>query len=166
MHHQLTTFKKKESESVTAVIIRTEPAATTLKAANENVRDALLVPVVLKGLLEELKPFIAIATQSEEHQIFQKFKKALQNFEETEKTRNVTDGGNGKSDNKITKAKSRNFDESAKKFIECYACGKKGHKSTECFSDCKRCSNCKSSTHIDKTCWKSKDKAKKTYDFT
>ena len=26
--------------------------------------------------------------------------------------------------------------------------------------------NCKSSTHTDKTCSKSKDKAKKTYDFT
>ena len=61
--------------------------------------DALLVAIVSKGVPEELKPVIAV------HQIFQKFKEALQKVEDTEKTRNVTGGGNGKSDNKIMKAK-------------------------------------------------------------
>lgn len=54
------------------------------------------------------------------------------------------------------------------KFIECYTCGKKDHKSTKCFKSSNKwwCINCKSSIHGDKTCLKSKDKTNKTNDFT
>ena len=65
------------------------------------------------------------------------------------------------------KAESGSFDESVKKFIGFYTCGKKGHQSTECFKNTNKswCSNSKS-THTDKTCQKSKNKANKTYDVT
>ena len=58
-------------------ILATESAATALKAVNETVSDALLVAMILKGLPEEYKSFMAVVTQSEEHQNFQKFKGAL-----------------------------------------------------------------------------------------
>lgn len=91
--------------------------------------DTFLVAMVLKGLPEEFKAFIAVVTQSEVHQIFQKFKAAIQNFGETKKTRNVIGGGNGKSDSKIIKPKIGNVDKSTKKLIECYTCEKKPFKS-------------------------------------
>ena len=55
----------------------------------------------------------------------------------------MTDGGNGKSENKIMEVKKENFDKSAKKFIECCICGKKGHTSTECYKNSNKrwCSN-------------------------
>ena len=40
LYHQLTTLKKKDTETVTDFIIRAESAATALKAANETVSDA------------------------------------------------------------------------------------------------------------------------------
>ena len=46
----------------------------------------------------------------------------------------MTDGGNGKPD-KIMKTKNGNFKKSAKKFITCYTCGKKSHKSAECLKN-------------------------------
>ena len=107
LYHQLTTLKKKESEDVTDFVIRAESAATALKAANETVSDALLVAMVLKGLPEEYKPFIAVITQSEEHQNFQKFKGALRNYEETEKTRKLSKSKIEKSEDAIMKARGR-----------------------------------------------------------
>ena len=80
----------------------------------------------------------------------------------------MTDGGTGTSDINIMKVKSGNFEKSFEKFFECYTCGKEDQKSTECFKSSNKrwYSNCKSSTHTDKICRKSKDKANKTYDFT
>ena len=66
LYHQLPTLKKKEFESATEFIIRVKSAAIALKAVNKNMRDVLLVAMVLKGLLEEFKPLIVNVTQSEE----------------------------------------------------------------------------------------------------
>ena len=94
-------------------------------------RDALLVAMVLKGLPEEYTPFIAVVSQSEEHQNFQRFKGALRNYKETKKTRKVV-----KIDDKkdaILKAKGGNFTGKQKKDIKCYTRGKKSHKFLECY---------------------------------
>ena len=42
--------------------------------------------MVLKGLPDEYKAFVAIVTQTETIDTFQKFKQALRNFDETEKS--------------------------------------------------------------------------------
>ena len=129
--NKISTSKEKKGENITDFIIRAESATTALKAPNENVRDALLVAMVLKGLPEEYTPFIAVVTQSEEHQNFQRFKGALQNYKETKKTRKVV-----KTDDKkdaILKTQGGNFKGKQKKDIKCYTCGKKSHKSLECY---------------------------------
>ena len=154
LYHQLTTLNKKEGENVTDFIIRVESAATALKAANENVSDALLVAMVLKGLPEGHTPFIAEVRQSEEYQNFERFKGALRNYEETKKTRKVVKLDNNK--DAILKTKGGNFKGKQNKDMECYTCGKKGHRSSKCYkntSSRRWCSNCKSTTHTDETCY-------------
>ena len=154
LYHQLSTLKKKKGKNVTDFIIRAESAATALKAANENVSDALSVAMVLKGLPEEYTPFIAVVSQSEEHQNFQRFKGALRNYEETKKARKVVKVDNNK--DAILKTKGGNFEGKQNKDIECYTCGKKGHRSSKCYkntSSRRWCSNCKSTAHTDETCY-------------
>ena len=122
--------------------------------------------MVLKGFPEEYTPFIAAVSQSEEHQNFQRFKGALRNYEETKKARKVVKVDNNK--DAILKTKGGNFKVKQKKDIECYTCGKKGHKSSECYKNTtsrRWCSKCKSTTHTDKTCRKSNDNANKIFDF-
>jgi len=58
-----------------------------LRAAKEQVSDSLLIAMVLKGLPDDYKAFIAITTQSENIVDFLKFKTSLKHFEETEKSR-------------------------------------------------------------------------------
>ena len=85
LYNQLTTLVKRESESVTDYMIHAEKAASTLRAVDEQVSDALLIATTLKGLPDGYKAFFAITTQSETVDTFQKFKQALRNFDETEK---------------------------------------------------------------------------------
>ena len=86
---------------------------------------------------------------------FQKFKQALRNVEETEKTRiNKRDEV---SKNTITKTED-NFESNCKnKGIVCYSCDTPGHKASKCRKNkgLKFCNFCKSSSHNDKTCHKS-----------
>ena len=56
LYHQLTTLNKKEGENVTDFIIRVESAATALKAANENVSDALLFQLFSKDYQNNIHP--------------------------------------------------------------------------------------------------------------
>ena len=107
-----------------------------LRSANEEVSDALLIAMVLKGVTDEYKPFIAIITQSETVDTFHKFKQALRNFEEMEIIRS---SGISKKDSVF---KSKEY----KKPLTCYNCGVAGHKFAECPrpKQSKWCNTCKS----------------------
>ena len=102
--------------------------------------------MVVKGLPDSYKAFIAVTTQSENAvQDFAKFKIALKNFEETERAR----APNEKSQNKDSILKTR------PRQIICHNCGVAGHKSPECKKpkkDKKWCNLHKSSSHSDATC--------------
>ena len=87
LYNQLTSLNKFSTESITDYINKAEKSATALNTAGENVSDALLIAMVLKGLPGEYRAFVAIITQSEPSNNFQKLKQALRNFEETESTR-------------------------------------------------------------------------------
>ena len=159
LYNQLTTLLKRESESVTDYMIRAEKAASALRAADEQVSDALLIAMTLKGLPDEYKAFVAITTQSETVDTFQKFRQALRNFDETERTRSTK----AKSSNdSVMKSKSGR----GSKPITCFNCGIAGHKSVDCRRpprEKKWCSFCKSSNHTDKSCRKqNRDHAKGT----
>lgn len=128
MYTQLTSLKKTDNETITDYILRAESAANALRNANETVSDGLLVSMVVKGLPDAYKAFIAVTTQSEEMiQNFQKFKQALKNFEDTERTRTKksTDSSH---DNTIMWTVNRK----QTRKLTCYNCGIAGHKSSEC----------------------------------
>ena len=85
---------------------------------------------------------MADINQSDTVHNFQKFKQALRNFEETEKTR-ISKRSDG---NSILKAK---VDYPKAKSFNCYNCGLVGHKAADCRKPKEKnwCYYCKSTTH-------------------
>eukprot|EP00794_Sanderia_malayensis_P005795 gene5795-6492_t len=65
LYTQLTSLKKNPNESITDYTLKAESAANALRNAKETVSDGLLVAMVVKGLPEEFKPFIAVTNQAE-----------------------------------------------------------------------------------------------------
>ena len=115
----------KKGESTIDYILRAEKAATALTVADEVISDGLLVAMALKGLPSAYKTFATVVTQRETQITFSEFKTALRNHEETEKSCNRTPD-NGESDNVM--ATKQGFQGN------CFKCGKKGHKSKDCYS--------------------------------
>ena len=72
-------------------MIRAETAATALKSAEEVIRDALLIAMVLKGLPISNKTFAAVVIQREKPMTFSEFKIQSRNYEENEKSCHPTD---------------------------------------------------------------------------
>ena len=153
LYTQLTSLKKNSTESITDYILRAESTTNALCNAKETVSDGLLVAMVVKGLPDEYKSFIAVTTQSEEMvQNFQKFKQALKNFEDTEQTRTKPDSY--KDSNSVMK--TNDYRKQPNRLI-CYNCGVAGHKSSECTKPPKEkkwCNYCRSPTHNDNVCRK------------
>ena len=76
------------SKSVTEYMLRAETSATRLKQAGEVVSDSLLIAMLLKGLPDTHRASITIITQTDSEKMdFQKFKSALQSYEESELSR-------------------------------------------------------------------------------
>jgi hypothetical protein len=155
LYTELTSLRKLPSESITDYVIKAEKAATALRNAEETISDGLLIAMVLKGLPAEYKPFVVVITQNDKTLTFTDFKVALRSFEDTEKS------CTGEDDESVV---MKTADKSAYKVknppkqsgnITCFACGKTGHKSDGCSEKLANklwCSQCKSSTHIDRTC--------------
>ena len=115
-----------------------------------------MIAMVLKGLPENYRTFSTVVTQREKQMKFSEFKMALRNFEETERSRNRSDGT---SDENVMLTKQK-FNGN------CFKCGKRGHKSRDSqvkITASKWCTKCKSPTHNTKDCWKKQgDTVKKT----
>jgi len=123
---------------------------------DEVISDGLLVATALKGLTSAYKTFATVVNQRETQMTFCEFKTALRNHE-MEKSCNRTPD-NGESDNVMTT--KQEFEGN------CFKCGKKGHKSKDCYSkESEWCHKFKNSTHSTRDCRKlkpAKDAAKES----
>ena len=156
LYTELTSLSAGRDENMTDYVIRAETTAAALREAGETISDALLIAMVMKGLSDDFKPFIAVATQREK-QTFQDFKTALRGYEETERSRakkddsvlKVRDGGAAALPAAVA-AKG-----AVSEVRKCYGCGSDRHIARFC-PDKKKvwCSYCKSNTHTDQKCRK------------
>ena len=108
--------------------------------------------MALKGLPDNYKTFATVVTQRETQ--------ALRNFVETEKScRRTPESGRGEN---VMFAKQQSRFQG-----NCYKCGRKGHKSTECYSKeaNKWCSTCRNTSHSTRDCRRKQgDAVKKSAD--
>ncbi|CAB3995742.1 myosin heavy fast skeletal muscle [Paramuricea clavata] len=95
-----------------------------LRNAEEAISDALLITMVLKGLPREYDTFATIVVQREKQMTFAEFKSTLRSHEESAKTH----GGKAASVGENIMLTKQKFDGN------CFKCGRKGHKSAECWS--------------------------------
>lgn len=131
LHCELSSLQKASNETVTDYIIRAETIFTSLRRADEHIRDGLQIAMVVKGLPDSYKPFVVHITQTNDVVTFSEFKTKLRSYESTEKYRKSD--ANAEEDNVMkmsgtTRWRGRGR---GKKMdladVECYACGKKGH---------------------------------------
>lgn len=159
LYTELTTLRKSDSERTVDYVIRAETAATALRNAEEVISDALLIAMVLKGLPNDYKTFSAIVIQQEKEMTFPDFKTALRNYEENEKSRKSDSGDN------VMAAKSNVESQSCSQARfegNCFKCGKKGHRKSECWAKSgktsKWCVNCNNKSHDTRDCRRKVDK--------
>ena len=142
-------------------MIRAETAGTSLKAAGEVISEDLLVAMTLKGLPTSYKTFATIVMQKETPMTFSEFKVALRNHEENERCCNISDDGN--TDGVMSATNGTN---TPNKFQgKCFKCGRKGHRSSDCYSKKvadKWCHRCKNNSHNTKDCRKGNSDAVKS----
>ena len=84
LYTEFTSLTKQSDENVTDYIIRAETLSSSLREAGETISDSLLVAMTMKGLPKEFLPICVVMSQKDELP-FMDFKKALRNFEDTEK---------------------------------------------------------------------------------
>ena len=64
LYSELTTITMRSDEDITDYLIRSENAATGLKAAGESISDNLIVAMSLKGLPSSFKTFVVVHTET------------------------------------------------------------------------------------------------------
>ena len=158
MYCELTSLKLASSESVTEYMLRAETTVARLKDAKEQVSDALLIAMLMKGLPDSYQSFSTVMMQQDmDTMTFEKFKVALKNFAENEKARSEhqdTDA-NVMKVNHRTKGEKEGTKSSG---VTCYTCHQTGHKRYQCPQRLKKwCDTCNTGTHYSRDCRKRKN---------
>ena len=78
------------NETATDYILRAEQAVAALKTAGEEVSDALLIAMMIKGLPQTFNIFSALTNQNTDKPSVTEVKVALRSYEETMKARGRT----------------------------------------------------------------------------
>ena len=143
LYHALCSLNM-NNETTTDYILRAEQAAAALKTAGEEVNDALLIAMIIKGLPHTFSTFSA---KTDEPSVTE-FKVALRSYEETMKAR----GGTTADDDQVLYTARANANSPNRRRLTCDNCGKVGHKSADCWRKSRWCLNCKSNTHDTKYC--------------
>ena len=146
LYHALCSLNM-NNETTTDYILRAEQAAAALKTAGEEVSDALLIAMIIKGLPHTFSTFSALTSQKTDEPSVTEFKVALRSYEETMKAR----GGTTADDDQVFYTARANAN-SPNRRQTCDNCGKVGHKSANCWRKSRWCLNCKSNTHDTKYC--------------
>ena len=81
------------NETTTDYILRAEQSAAALKTAGEEVSDALLIAMIIKGLPHTFSTFSALTSQKTDEPSVSEFKVALRSYEETMKARGGRNDG-------------------------------------------------------------------------
>lgn len=160
LYTELTSLKMHDNESVTDYILRAEKYTVLLHSMGEEVRDGLLIAMILKGLPVEFKSFNTVILQKEKELSFAQFRTLIKAFEENEKSR--TDYEKSTSSDKVLKTKAElsksnnKLDSGQAKTFTCFKCGKPGHKSFQCYTNKNKkwCIKCKASSHNTEECRK------------
>lgn len=135
LYTDLTNVLMANGEELADYLARVEKLVVALQRAKENLSDALLVAMVLKGLTDEYKPFSVHVTQTREVLTFAEFKTRLRSFEYTLRYRSRP------RPDEVMTAKSFKPKPKDKKYVfdgECFICEKVGHKARDCTSKDKK----------------------------
>ncbi|KAI4888112.1 hypothetical protein NFI96_008428, partial [Prochilodus magdalenae] len=137
LYCELSSLCKASDETITEYIIRAETIFTSLRRADEQISDGLMIAMVVKGLPESYKPFVVHVTQTNEVVTFGEFKSKLRSYESTEKYgRGDVTEDNVMRTSGATKARGRGRGKKVDLAdMECYACGKRGHMARACPND-------------------------------
>ena len=143
---QLTSLSLKPTEEVTDYLIRVETLSSSIEVAGEKISEKLLVSIVLKGLPDSCEYFQTVHGFSKAPTPFSDLKKALKDFEDSQK---LKDCGNLIT----TKSEAALFvlrDNSKKVSGKCFRCNKSGHMKSSC--TVKQCYICKKFGHNESNC--------------
>ena len=161
LYSELASLKMSSEESVTDYVLRAECTAAALKNAQQNIDDALLIAMLLKGLPTSYNSFATVITQRDGAIDFVKFKSALRSFEEAEKSRSQS---KDESDNIMGVGYSSNNNNNGSynnRSKRCHICQKPGHLKYNCPQKNKSrnnrwCQICKNSSHYTDQCHRSR----------
>ena len=78
-YEELTTLRMTEEEGITDFVIRAERAATCQRSAGKTISDNLVIVMLLKGLPEAYKLFVAVHTKLDKYKTLVELKAVLTN---------------------------------------------------------------------------------------
>ena len=124
LYCELTSLKLSQGEDITEYYLRAEATAVRLRDAGEQVSDALLIAMIIKGLPDQYRSFSTYTMQQDVSTMtLSNFKVSLKTYDENEKVRAEHQQDGGDNVMHANYGTNRNV---------CDYCKKSGHKGYNC----------------------------------